>query len=107
MPQSFVSTSKTESSAAKSDADQRNGKPASGKPAADQKDVKNADGKPNGDAGPATLDPDAIRKAFKTTMRTLEEIVGPGKQGKKGKKVQKDQEGQKDQKGQKGQKGKK
>ncbi|KAK8136516.1 hypothetical protein PG984_004456 [Apiospora sp. TS-2023a] len=104
VPQSFISTSENESSAAKSDANQKNGKPTSGKPAANQKDVKNANGKPNGDAEPATPDPETIRKGFKATMRTLEEIVGPGKQGKKG---QKGQKGQKDQKGQKGQKGKK
>ncbi|KAK7953759.1 hypothetical protein PG996_014651 [Apiospora saccharicola] len=64
VPQSFV-----ESSAAKSDAN--------------QKDAKNANDKPNGDAEPATLDPDAIRQGFKATMRTLAEIVGPGKQGQK------------------------
>ncbi|KAK7935553.1 hypothetical protein PG985_001048 [Apiospora marii] len=110
VPQSYVSTSEIESSAAKSDANQKSGKPAGGKPAAGHKDAKNANSKPSGDAEPATLDPDAIRKAFKETIRPLAEIVGPGQQGKKGQKGQKDQKDQKnqtDQKGQKGQKGKK
>ncbi|KAK8012489.1 hypothetical protein PG991_009864 [Apiospora marii] len=86
VPQSVVSTSDTQSSAAKSN--EKNGKPAGGKPAADQNDVKNAEGKSSGDAKPVP-DPAAIRKAFKATIRPLAEIVGPGQQGQKGQKGQK------------------
>ncbi|KAK8034619.1 hypothetical protein PG993_009614 [Apiospora rasikravindrae] len=94
-------------------ANQKNDKPTSGKQAADQKDVQNANangkgnskvnasgkadanggdsdtGKSSDDSKAAAMDPEAIRKAFKATLKPLDEIVGPGKQGKPDKKAKK------------------
>ncbi|KAK8031011.1 hypothetical protein PG990_000745 [Apiospora arundinis] len=113
--QSYVNTSKTDANSeagGKTAANQkgndkkninRNGanpKNAGGKSAADQKGMKDDNNKSNGKAASGkaanesdntdesdTPDPAAIRKAFKATIRPINEIVGPGqkvKQGKKG-----------------------
>ncbi|KAK8065935.1 hypothetical protein PG997_012682 [Apiospora hydei] len=106
--QSSVPTSAMEGSAAKSKANgkkakgesadeqtatnQKNDKPTGGKQAADQKDVQNSNangGKSDDDSKAAIPDPEAIRKAFKATLKPLDEIVGPGKQGKQDKKAKK------------------
>ncbi|KAK8855748.1 hypothetical protein PGQ11_011660 [Apiospora arundinis] len=74
----------------KNGASQKN---ADGKLAADQKGVKDVTNKNDGDKADVEStkddesnvpDPDAIRKAFKATIKPLDEIMGPGQKGKQG-----------------------
>lgn len=99
--QSFVSTSETEAEAkAQSAAAEQTaatqkgmGKTNANRNGATQKDVGN---KSNGgkaahdesadDEKSDTPDPDAIRKAFKATIKSLPEIMAPGQKGQRSKK---------------------